>query len=129
MSKRLVVVIDGESQLEFDRLKLLSTHQLSYLDQMDQQMDPGVQLGNDFIADPNQLQRAQFVAVSLVQAIRQQEDALAAATCSYLAQRMPELRQVKVQGEADKQTIDLVFDRDFVKSVPVQFVKPGKLNS
>ena len=128
MSERLVVVINDVSQLEYDRSRPLAAAQLQYLERMDRRMDEGIQLGLDYINEPNQLQRAQFIAVTLVNAIGKQDEALAAATCAYLAQRMPELRQVKVAGVTPEQTIDLVFDKDYVKAQPIQFVKPGDLN-
>lgn len=129
MKDRFVVVLNGESQLEYDRQRRLSPQQMQYLDKMDKHMGGGISLGADIIESPNQLQRAQFVAMALIQALQQQNESLAAATCSYLASRMPELRQLKIAGQAPEQSVDLVFDKDYVKSVPVQFVKPDFLNS
>jgi hypothetical protein len=44
--------------------------------------------------------------------------------CSYLAMRLPELKQVKVNSVGEEVTVDLVFDEPYTKEVRVEFVKP-----
>lgn len=115
--------------LEFDRSKPVPGHQRQYLDNMDSQMNQGVQLGKDFIENPDALQRSQFVANSLVNHLLKDEYSVAIAMCTYLGKRMPDLQQIKCEGEKDKElSIELVFDRSYEQSQQeqmIQFHKPG----
>ncbi len=134
--KLLYVIINDEPILEFDRSKPVPGHQRQYLDKMDARMDQGIQLGTDFIKAPNALQRSQFVANSLVNALQNDQDGIASAMCTYLAKRMPDLQQIKCMSKADEPdkdlSIELVFDRSFEKSQQeqaIQFYKPDDVTS
>ncbi|MEE9445821.1 MAG: hypothetical protein V3V19_09175 [Cocleimonas sp.] len=120
------VILNDEPLLEFDRKKPVPGHQRQYLDNMDSQMDQGIQLGDDFIRTPNPLQRSQFVANSLINLLLKDEYSMAIAMCTYLAKRMPELQQVKAQGKFDDKendlSIELVFDRSYEKSQQEQTI-------
>jgi hypothetical protein len=117
----LFVVIDGQAVLEYDRRKTLPAHQQSYLDRMDQNMDKGLgQSGQS----PDPMARARFVANNLLQALETQNDSVAAATCAYLALRLPELKQVCADRKSGEWHIDLVFDRPYAPVQTAQFVKP-----
>jgi len=124
----LYVLLNDEPILEFDRKKPVPGHQRVYLDNMDAQMDAGIQLGEDFIKSPNPLQRSQFVANSLVNSLLKQSYSQAIAMCTYLAKRMPELQQIKCVGDRDKEiSIEFVYDRDFEKAQQeqtIEFFKP-----
>ena len=125
------VILNDEPLLEFDRKKPVPGHQRQYLDNMDSQMDQGIQLGDDFITTPNPLQRSQFVANSLINLLLKDEYSMAIAMCTYLAKRMPDLQQIKAQGSIDINdkenplSIELVFDRSYEKS---QLEKPIKFH-
>ena len=121
----LTVVINGEAILEYDRNKALSSSQQAFLDRMDAQMDVGVTLGGQKITSPDQLQRAQFVAVHLIEALQQENEPHAAASCAYLANRIPELKQVKADADNTDVHVDLVFDRDYSKEVRVDLCMPS----
>ncbi len=125
MSQILYVVLNGESQLEYDRGKGLPHDQLQALDQMDHKMNAGINLDGKAIADPDPLQRAQFVALQLAQAVASGNETMAAATCTYLAQRVPELQQVDVKTTEQGLHFDLVFDRPFMKETRIEFLKPN----
>jgi hypothetical protein len=125
MSSSLVIVADGQSQLEYDRQKRLPDDQRAYLDRMDVRMDAGIRLGENDISYPDQLQRAQFVALQLIQAIEGGQEGLAAATCAYLANRVPELRQVRVETRDGKRSVDLVFDRPYAPEARIEFYRPA----
>ncbi len=128
MSQRLTVVLNGASQLEYDRSKDLSQDLLQYLTRMDKQMDQGIQLDGQYIAMPDGLQRARFVALQLLQAVQGENESMAAATCSYLAVRIPELKQVRAEVKEGHTSLDLVFDREYVPEQPLSFIKPEKLS-
>ncbi|MBI5040386.1 MAG: hypothetical protein HZB57_04075 [Gammaproteobacteria bacterium] len=124
MSETLVVVVDGVSQLEYARATSLTPAQRDYLDRLDQNMDSSIELGGQRIDAPNPLQRAQFVALQLLQAVQAGNEAVAAATCAYLANRIPDLKQVRASTRAGLLSFDLVFDKAFAKEVKVEFMRP-----
>ena len=90
----LVIVVNGEVQVEYQRGKPLPQAQHAYLDRMDEQMGAGVRLGGVRVAQPDALQRAQFVAIQLLEGLQNGSDPLVAAGCAYLASRLPDLTQV-----------------------------------
>lgn len=129
----LYVILNDEPILEFDRKKPVPGHQRQYLDNMDSQMEQGIQLGEDFIKEPNALQRSQFVANSLVNLLLKDEYSMSIAMCTYLAKRLPDLQQIKCK-EDDKGeiSIELVFDRSYENAQQeqtIQFHKPGDTSS
>ena len=128
---KLHTIVNGNVMLEYDRGKPDPGHQRQYLDNMDQRMDTGINLDNSSIDQPNPMQKAQFVANSLVNALFQENDSLAIAMCTYLAKRIPDLKQIKAVGEPDKDiSVELVFDRDYETAQleqPIEFFK-DKLN-
>lgn len=132
LDSTLHVVFNNEPVLEFDRSKPVPGQQRQYLDNMDLKMDQGIQLGEDFIESPNPLQRSQFVANSLVNALLKENYELAVAMCTYLGKRMPELKQVKCEGTEDKEggiSIEFVYDRDYKTAQTeqtIQFYKPDE---
>jgi hypothetical protein len=118
----LTVVVNGQSQLDFDRGKKLPEKQLAYLDRMDRQMDAGLRLAGAWIDQPDRLQRAQFVAVHLITALQQADESLIAASCAYLASRLPDLQQVKAKLIGDGFSVELVFDRPHVEETTIDFI-------
>lgn len=121
-SESLVVVLNGVPQLQYDRGKALSAGQLACLDGMDARMDTGIRLDDQWIAHPDTDARARFVAFQLVDALQRDDAGLSAACCGYLAQRLPQLRQIKAQVAEQAVAVELVFDRPYVREVPVDFV-------
>ena len=121
MSELFGVLLNGIAQLEYDRTKPLSDYQGAYLEKMDAKMDEGIVIGGESIADPDLGQRAQFVAANLAHAIKSNDPPTAAAMCSWLASRVPDMKQVKFVETDGEMSIDLVFDEDYVKQVAVAF--------
>jgi hypothetical protein len=123
MSQLMAVLLNGIAQLEYDRNKPLPAHQGAYLDKMDRKMDAGIDIGGALVKDPDVGQRAQFVAANLLHAIKTNDEASAAALCTYLAVRQEELKQVKITEDDGMVSIELEFDQDYVKQYPVTFDK------
>ena len=121
MSDKLVVLLNGQSVVEYDRAKRLPGHQRQYLDKMDSDMDSGIELNGESIAEPDATQRAKFVAMHMVQALLDEHDAMIAAGCAYLANRLPDLKQVKVVQEGEDLMLDLIFTDALENQVMVQF--------
>ena len=132
MTNILAVLIDGIVQLEFDRNKSIPTHQEQFLNNMDAELMTGIVVNGQKISQPDLYQRAQFVALNLVNALRESNDSVAAAMCTYLATRLPELKQVKVELQGEQMSIDLVFDENYTRQVNVEFkplkVKPPEIH-
>jgi hypothetical protein len=120
----MAVFLNGIAQLEYDRERLLPDHQHAYLDRMDARMNEGIQIGNETVSNPSLAQRARFAAGNLVHALKTSDEALAAAMCSYLAIRLPELKQIRIEEreDADGQvSIEFIYDQEYRKQVMVDF--------
>jgi len=116
--------VNGQAVIEYDRRKPLASRQQLFLDRMDLDMDSGFNLDGRQESSPDLLTRARFVATSLVQALEAQNDSVAAATCAYLALRLPQLKQVRAEQKDQQLHIDLVFDQPHARTQVVQFVRP-----
>ncbi len=119
--KLMVIVVNGELMLEYDRSKSITTQQQNYLAKMDHDMDKGITLLNEKIESPDKTQRAKFVANHLVRAYMNDDDQLIAALCAYLAKALPGLTQVRIDSVDDKYNIDLKFDEVLENQVKVNF--------
>jgi len=125
----LVAVINGDSEIEYDRSKPLPEQQLAYLDKMDEKMDMGIPSGQGNIFAPDQEQKAQFVANQLVMAFQSDNEQLIVASMAYLAIRLPDLLQVSAKEKDGQMQISLIYDREYQPPQPINFVKPEQLNS
>ena len=124
----LVVVVNKTPLLEYDREKILSSAQHESLRLMDETLEKGFNLGDQFITKPNLEQRVQFVAANLISAALNEEDMLAAASCAYLAKALPDLKQVKALENNGEVSIELIFDREYQEEVAMEFIPPNKFN-
>lgn len=121
MSNIMGVFLNGIAQLEYDRDKLLPDHQALYLDKMDTKMDEGIMLGQEQVTSPDLNQRVQFVVANLVHAINTGDESMAAALCSYLALRLPDLKQIRIEEQGEAVSIDFDFENEYQKQVAVEF--------
>ena len=123
MSDGMVVLVNGEALFEYDRTKVLPEQQKQYLDRMDQKMEAGIQLGDEMVVNPDQQQRAQFVALTLLNAVEKDDEASIAAMSAYLAVRYPDLKQVKADSDKESRKVmfDLIFDQEHKNQVKVSF--------
>lgn len=123
---KLIVIINGQAFIEYDRSKRLPGHQRQFLDKMDLDMDAGISLMDQEIDEPDTVQRAQFIAVHLVMAALDGNDGKISAMCAYLATRLPDLKQIKANEKNGEYELDLVFDQEYRNQVAVSF--QSKLN-
>ncbi len=121
MSNMMAVFLDGIAQLEYNRDQLLPDHQAAYLDKMDGKMDEGIVVGSEKVENPDLNQRAQFAAANLLHALNTDDESMAAAMCSYLAIRLPELKQVRFESVDGEVSIELIYDEEYRKQVAVEF--------
>jgi len=126
MSDKLVVVINGQAVIEYDRNKRLPGHQRQFLDKMDQDMDHGIELAGEHIPNPDVKARAKYIAMHLINAIVENNSGMIAAMSAYLANRLPELKQIKANEVQDQFSFDLVFDQEYNNAVAVQFDTSAK---
>ncbi|MEA3642790.1 MAG: hypothetical protein VBE63_23035 [Lamprobacter sp.] len=121
MSSMMAVLLNGLAQIEYDRTKPLPDYQGAYLDKMDRKMESeGIDIDGERILAPALEQKAQFVAANLATAILSDEEAQAAAMTTWLAERLPELKQVKLREEEGGFAIELNFDEVYIRQHPVQ---------
>lgn len=120
---KLHIIINDAVILEYDRTKPIPGKQRQYLDHMDATMDEGINLGADDIEHPNTLQRAQYIANSLINALFKEDYNLGMAMCTYLAQRIPDLLQVKAIGEKSEMSVEFIFDRSLEKAKQEQKIE------
>lgn len=121
MSQLLGVLLNGVAQLEYDRDKSLNDYQSAYLDDMDRKMDSGIQIGDAQFSNPDQNQRNQYIAANLLHAMRSGDESMTSALCSYLASRIPDMKQLRFTEAGGEVTIEMVFDEDYRKQVAVRF--------
>lgn len=121
MNDKLVILFNGQAVVEYDRATRLPGHQRQYLDMMDSDMDAGIDLAGEAIDAPDATQRSKFVAMHLAQALMDEHDAMIAAGCAYLANRLPELKQVKITQQGEELMLDLIFNQAFDNQVVVAF--------
>lgn len=123
---KIHVVVNDTPVLEYDRSKPVPGQQRRYLDNMDNRMNQGLDLNGTVITNPDPTQRSQFVASSMINALFAENYSLAMAMCTWLAERIPELKQVQAIGNIDHEMrVELVFDRDYQTSKteqPINFL-------
>ena len=122
MAPNLAVVVDGTQILHYDRNNPLPEEQQRSLEKMDKKMDQGISFGTQTFSTPGMQERAQYIANMLITALSEKNDPLAAATCAWLAVRMPDLQQVKSKMKDDHNMIELIFDRSFDQSGQEQVI-------
>lgn len=115
----MAVLLNGVAQLEYDRNKPLNGYQTDYLQNMDDKMDNGIVLGDKTLESPDVLDRSKFVAGNLIHAMKANDEAMSAAFCSYIATRIPDLKQVRITDINDEISIELVFDQEYRKQVSI----------
>lgn len=113
------ILLNGVAQLEYDRTRPLPDHQAVYLEKMDRKMDDGIEVDGEVIENPDMDYRARFIAANLAHAILGNNEAMAAAMCTWLGDRLPDLQQVKITEADGEVSIDLVFDEPYRKQVAV----------
>lgn len=121
MSNILAVLLNGIAQLEYDREIPLTEYQQGYIEAMDTKMDVGINIDGQDIERPDINQRVQFVAANMLNAMKNNEEGMTSALCSYIASRLPDLKQIKIHENDSSVTIDLVFDDEYSKQAAVQF--------
>ena len=129
----LVVQVNGTPMLEYDRTKNLSSAQQQSLELMEEKLNQGLMLDEHHVASPSLEQRIEFISANLISAVLSDEEVLAAASCAYIAQALPELKQIKALENNGEVSIELIFDREYqpeekLNFVPLKDISKTKLN-
>ena len=109
--KILNIYIDDQSVHEYDRSQALEDQQLAFLDKMDSDMEKGIKLQGELIANPDKQQRANFVALNLLKAISQDNHASISVSCAWLANRFPNLIEVHINKTDGTIEVELVEEK------------------
>ncbi len=112
MSTKLRVVLNGTEVFEYEKNTRHPGKQREFLDNMDLDMDEGIEIDGELISAPDKLQRAQYVAMSLLYGIKMQSEGLISASCGYLVTRLPDLKQIRAVESGEEVTMDLIFDEE-----------------
>ena len=121
---KIHVVVNDVPLLEFDRSKPVPGQQRRYLDNMDAQMAQGIEINGEKIKKPDSMQRSQFVANSMINALFTENYSIAIAMCTWLGERIPQLKQVQAKGDIKTEMrVDLIFDRSYEQSKTEQAIK------
>ena len=119
----MIVQVDGKVVLEYDRRKPLNKRQKEDLSRIDTNLSLNTPASGHSQVQPNPLKFTEVVSCALVKALQTGNDQVTAASCAWLANRIPELRQVKAQIEGAEQiSIELVFNRDYQPEQTIRFV-------
>ena len=118
----MAVLLNDIAQLEYDRDKPLSDYQQAYLDSMDRKVDnEGIDIDGQKIENPDMNQKIQFITANLLVAMQESNEGLTSALCTYIATRLPDLKQIKISDDGEGVTIDMVFDEDYKGQAQVSF--------
>lgn len=110
VSKYLTIFINDQSVFEYDREISFEDKQLAFLDKMDSDMEHGIKIYGELIVKPDHEHRARFIAMNLIKALQQDNEASIAASCAYLVNRRPELIEIHATDGDGRVVIDLVDD-------------------
>lgn len=106
--KKLTIYANENVVYEYNKETALEEKQFAFFDKMDGDMDRGIKLQGKLITDPDVMQRATFVAMNLIRALQQNNEAIVNASCAYLANRLPALIEVHAKDQGSTVNIELV---------------------
>lgn len=110
MSNRLSVYINNNNVLNYDKNTRHPGKQRQFFDGMDLDMNNGIEINDEIINSPTQMQRANYVAMSLLYGLERKDEGMISATCGYLVDRLPDLKQVRAIDKGEEITMELIFN-------------------
>lgn len=119
MNDILTILFNDSPKLEYDHNKPLPDHQALYLDKMDEKMGKGISIGGEQIENPDAEQRTWFIAANLAHLLLTNHEEMMAPLCTYLAVRMPDLKQLRINRNGDDMEIDFDYENYHAKEVLV----------
>ena len=104
----LSIFVNDQLSFECDRSRVLDEKQLEFLERMDSDMDRGLKIHGELIAEPDTKQKATFVAMNLLNALKQEDHARIAVACAYLGHRLPRVVEVHARDAVDRIDIEFI---------------------
>ena len=89
---------------------------------MDKKMKQGIEIDGVMVKDPDTSAKAQFVVANMLDAMKQNNEGLTSALCTYLADRQPDLKQIKIKEVDGEVSIEFVYDEEYKGQAKVDFV-------
>ncbi|MDH5179997.1 MAG: hypothetical protein OEY07_10040 [Gammaproteobacteria bacterium] len=105
---KITFFANGEPIHEFERSAILEERQRGFLDKMDSDMEKGIRINGQLISNPQLQQRARFVALNLLKALHQDNHAVIGASSTWLAERKPNLIEVRYEQQADGINVEFI---------------------
>ena len=102
-------VIVGEQVYAVEVPEELLAEAREFHDKLDRDMDRGWQMGREFVAQPDRLQRCQIVADKLLTSLAHGNQATAMLMASYIALRMPGAIGVDIDAQGEMQNTELLY--------------------
>jgi hypothetical protein len=107
----LNILINDQLAFEYDRSEVLDDQQLQFIERMDRDMDGGIRMYGELMAEPDAEQKARFVAMNLIKSLRQEDHARIAASCAYLSHQLPPIVEVHARDQDGRVNIEFVTGR------------------
>lgn len=104
----ITFLVNDQVVFEYDRDTVLQDEQLDFFDKMDRDMDRGVKIRGELFSEPDNHQRATFVALNFIRAMQQQNQGAIAVSCAYLSTRLPGLHEVHVSDDGGQVKVELM---------------------
>lgn len=108
---KVAVLIDGELALYWDRAAALSGAQRAAVDRLEARLRQGFEADGRRYPDPDALERAQFAASMIPQALERGRDDLAATALALACAALPDLKQLQCRRRGDGRC-DIAFVSD-----------------
>lgn len=103
----LQVLVNNKIVYEYDSL-LIEDEQLAFFDRMDSDMDRGIKINGELLVNPDSRQRSTFVSMNLIKALQQSNEAASSASCAYLVNRNPALKEIHANDHGNTLKIKLI---------------------
>ena len=104
----VTLLVNNEAIFKFNKEILLNEEQLAFFDKMDSDMKNGIKLQGKLISKPDAKQRSTFVAMNLIKALQQDNQAAISSSCAYLVDRHPALIEIYAKDHENEIRIELV---------------------
>ena len=105
---KISLFVNDQLAFEYDRETVLEDEQLAFLEKMDAGMAQGIRVYGELITRPDVKQKASFVVMNLLRALRQDDQARIAVSSAYLATRLPHVVEVHARDQGDRVNIEFI---------------------
>lgn len=95
MSKSFTVTLNNQTIHKYSEERIPG-RLMRYLDEMESDMQKGIQLGDNWQADPSDIQKQQYVAIVLLDGLQKKDSNLVNVTSAYLLNRNESLSEINI---------------------------------